>query len=269
MTTPASVILAALPIEEQRDLFWGLDPQVLWQDTDRMLTFMPASDMSRSENFNAITRFFLYLGVLAALNKNETKYFILFGLIPVFVIYCMWSYENPEHTFGSIFNFSAWKKFLLPSHTAETFTALADYKPSQPYPQSTGDVRLPTKGNPYANPLMTMWNTREATLPAANYLENPKVAAEIDALQSEWYNNDASDLYGNQQGQRELNFTAVPGTLVPDLDSSTRDWLLKYPPGYKTVKEGGNRNVMVGQKNGGYGKQVQDGWKMNQKFDIL
>lgn len=269
MTTPAPYVLAALPLEEQHDPFWGLNPKVLWQDTDRMLTFMPASDMTRDENFNAVTRFFLYLGVLAALNKNETKYFILFGLMPVFVIYCMWSYENPDHTFGSMFQFSEWKKFLFPSHSAEEFTALANYKPSPPYPQSAGDVRLPTKGNPYANPLMTLWGTREATLPAANYLENPQVAAEIDALQSGWYDNDASDLYGNQQGQRELNFTAVPGPLVPDWNSQTRDWLYKYPEGYKTVKEGGARNVMVGEKNSGYGRQVKDGWSIAKQLDIL
>lgn len=268
MTTPAPVILAAIPIEEHHDVFWGLDPKVLWLDNDRLLTFMPAADMTRDENFNAITRFFLYLGVLTALNKNETKYFLLFGLIPVFVVYCMWQYENPEHTFGSIFRFSEWQKFLFPNST-ESFTSLADYKPSGPYPQSKGEYRLPVKGNPYVNPLQTMWGTHEAILPAANYLEDPKVAAEIDALQSDWYDNNPGDLYENQQGQRELNFTAVPGSLVPDWDSKTRDWLIKYPEGYKTVKEGGNRNVMVGEKNSGFGRTVQDGWRLNKTLGVL
>ncbi len=264
MTTPAAYILAAVPIETKEDEFWGLNPGVLWADTRRMLQFVPSQDMSRDECYNALTRFFLYLGILTALNKNQTRYFLMWGIFPVIVLYTVWHYENPEHSFGTIFRLPHWIRQLLPfSSRQEQFTTLTDFKPSLPVTESKGNCRLPRPGNPYANPLRTMWGSREATLDACNYLESPAVAAEIDGLQSDWYNNLPGDLYQNQQGQRNINFCANPGSLVPDWSGKTRDWLYRLPEGYKTQKEGGNHASIL-TKNGNLGPQSKDPWQILQ-----
>lgn len=255
----------AAPIQLQEkasEPFWAKEPTILWKDTDSLLTFVPSEDFTRDENLNACSRFFLYLGLLTSLSNNKFRNFLLLGVIPCLVIYLIWQQEHPEEEsiFGNL------RLYLPRIPSVSTFTSLSDFTPPGPMVASKGNTRTPNKGNPYGVALRSMWNTRDAVLEAPDFLDDPKVAAEIDRLQSDWYDYDPTDVYQTKQGQRIMNFNPQPGTLVVDYDGKSRDWFYGLPEGYKSRKEGGT-GAMPG-RDSTMGKQVQDGWKMSKMFGM-
>jgi hypothetical protein len=112
-------------------------------------------------------------------------------------------------------------------------------KPSQ------GNFRTPNKENPYGVALRSMWNTRDAVLEAPDYLDDPKVAAEIDALQSDWYQNDLTDVYQTKQGQRTMNFNPQPGSLTPILMASRGCGFMVYLKGINHGKRVGTAHSLL------------------------
>ena len=75
-------------ISSEHYVFWMNDITVLYKDQN-YIKFFPTSNMSRIEQLNAITRFFIYLLIIFILfNKNSDFIYISFiGLIAIIILY--------------------------------------------------------------------------------------------------------------------------------------------------------------------------------------
>lgn len=75
-------------ITPERYVFWMNDITVLFRNQN-YLKFVPVSDMTRVEQLNAITRFFVYLFILMFMfdKTDEYMYIPLIGIIMVIVLY--------------------------------------------------------------------------------------------------------------------------------------------------------------------------------------
>src|SRR5271166_3207557 len=75
-------------IAPQRYVFWMNDITVLFKNGG-YLKFVPTSDMTRIEQLNAFTRFFIYLIVLLMIfdKTDELIYIPIIGIIMVIVLY--------------------------------------------------------------------------------------------------------------------------------------------------------------------------------------
>ena len=240
------------------DPFWGTKPNVLWEDVNKLVTFVPSDDMSTNQKYNAVNRFCIYLGCVIAIKRNDLKSLIAFGVLPSLLIYVYWHRQKRPNEPIVQFLMSLFVD-LKPQtdHFAPLTNAYYDpYHGRIPTP-ATSKCRVPTFNNPYMNPLQSMWGTREATLKACD-LDNSdvkKIVASNDAA-SGWFDNDPADLYQNQQGQRELQLN-VGDYLVPDYYGESRDWFYKPELGVKTRKEGG---AFTPYSSTRFGKQAKDGW---------
>ncbi len=77
-----------ISISSERYVFWMNDITVLFRDKN-YLKFVPITDMTRVEQLNSITRFFIYLFILMCLfdKTDEYMYIPLIGVIIVIVLY--------------------------------------------------------------------------------------------------------------------------------------------------------------------------------------
>jgi len=82
--------------------FWLLDPTELYKNNNYM-EFIPTSNMSRHQQLNALTRFFIYLTLLLLIFKKNDKwlYLPLIGLVLILIIYGI----NTTDTFSNIKEF--------------------------------------------------------------------------------------------------------------------------------------------------------------------
>ena len=239
------------------DPFWGSKPDILWEDTPHMLEFVPSDDMSHNQRYNALTRFFIYLGCVIAIKRNDWKPLLFYSAIPAAAIYIYWNrMKRPHESWPDFFS-----SLFTNLRTSESFAPLTSayndpYHGRIPTPL-TSQCRVPTFQNPYMNPLSSMWGTRDANLKACD-VENPNIQEIIKANEAAagWFNNDPADLYNNQQGQRELQIN-MGDYLVPDYYGESRDWFYKPEIGVKTKKEGGATTPYSSTQ---YGTQASDGW---------
>lgn len=239
--------------------FWGTKPEILWQDTDHLLDFVPSNDMAENENCNALTRFFLYLSLIIAIKRNSVAPLLTFGVVPAALIYVYWQRRRRPHESVSNFLRSLFFGQTITDRFAPLTKGYSDpYHGRIPNP-ATSKCRVPNFQNPYMNPLQSMWGTKEANIKACD-MDDPNVQKVIRANDAAtgWFDNDPADLYANQQGQRELQFHAQD-YLVPDYYGESRDWFYKPPAGVKTRKEGGAYTPYVATE---FGKQPKDGWVM-------
>lgn len=82
-------------ISPERYIFWMNDITILFRDQN-YTQFVPTSDMSRVEQLNAITRFFLYLLILLFMfdKTDEFMYVPVIGIIMVIVLYNIFTMDE-------------------------------------------------------------------------------------------------------------------------------------------------------------------------------
>jgi len=185
------------------DIFWFKDAKILF-NKDKLTHFVPTKTMTYNETLNAYTRLSIYLGVLLYMysGKYHYLYIIIIGLISTYLIYK--KKENINEMF------------------------IEESK----YPVN---YVLPTKNNPFMNPLMT------------DYIDNPTRKAysakfrppnkEIDKRIKDTFNinlyKDLSDVFEKENSQRQ--YYTVPSTTIPNNQRTFANWLYNTPP---TCKEG-------------------------------
>ena len=81
-------------ILKDSDVFWSEDITILMDD-ERVIEFIPTSDMSLAESLNAIARFGVYLGVIISLYRKEVKFMLISVIIAIFTIII---YKNSKYT---------------------------------------------------------------------------------------------------------------------------------------------------------------------------
>ena len=96
-----------------------------------------------------------------------------------------------------------------------------------------GDCKIPTKNNPFMNPEIYDYNTKNVDEPACNTFNNKGVQSYTDKLFSSSLFRDVNDLFGKNNSQRQ--FYTVPGNSIPNDQDKFAKWLYATP---KTCKEG-------------------------------
>jgi hypothetical protein len=93
--------------------------------------------------------------------------------------------------------------------------------------------RVPTKNNPFMNPKITDYNTKNDTSEACLSYNNKGVQKNIDNKFNEDLYRDVNDIFGKNNSQRQ--FFSVPGRSIPNDQGGFARWLYGTPP---TCKEG-------------------------------
>ena len=96
-----------------------------------------------------------------------------------------------------------------------------------------GSCKTPTKNNPFMNPEIYDYNTKNVEEPACTSYNNKGVQNYADKLFSSSLVRDVNDLFGKGNSQRQ--FYTVPGNSIPNDQDPFSKWLYATP---KTCKEG-------------------------------
>lgn len=187
---------------------WYEDPAG-WFTANNFYVILPFDNLSIAERLNALTRFFIYLGIILALVTLNYKY-VFFGIIA-----CLMS--------AALFEFEKRKQ-----KQAEKFLEDNDLM--------VMDKRVcarPTVNNPFMNPNL-MDASKDAPLPVeACNTSNPEVQASINTNFGAKMFKDVGDIWGRNASQRE--FYTVPSTMLGGDQAGFAKWLYGTGP---TCKEG-------------------------------
>ena len=193
------------------DLFWLNNPMILI-DPKRLNEFFPHPNMSKVEQLNAVTRFTIYLSILLTMIKLEINYmYIAFtGFIITFLIY----HNNTE---------------LKSSENLEKYEV---YKNKSKDSKKTVYVK-PSYDNPFMNPSLLDINDnpdREA-YSKKSFINNDEIKNEIEDKFSYNLYQDANDVFGKSNSQRQ--FYTTPVTTIPNKQDDFAQWLYGKPESCK------------------------------------
>lgn len=169
---------------------------------------IPLSQMTLEDKINAIMRFFLYLGVLLALIRVDTRY-LLFPIITGLISIVLYKYELH-------------KKDIIETELEKRDLDVINNKVCS---------RV-TIDNPFMNPSIADL-TFNPDKPAACDISNESVSKNIENKFNARLFQDVNDIFNNQASQRQ--FYTLPSTTFPNNREGLADWL--YNRG-KSCKEG-------------------------------
>lgn len=200
---------------ERNDPFWSEQPSVL-ANRDRVIEFVPTSDMTWNERLNALTRFGIYTGLLLMmyLGKSWPGYIALAALGFTLLI---WRYSP---------------KTVRPHRNNPTEHPTTE-SPNPFIPPNQPECIAPTRNNPFMNVLQNEY-IDNPTRPPACPVEEVKDQIE-DHFNYNLYKDVGEAIWDRNNSQREW-FT-MPYTTIPNDQGSFANWLYKTGPVCKQSQE--------------------------------
>lgn len=201
-------------IEQQNhiiDPFWGDDWSVLF-DSNRAIEFFPTKDMAESEKLNALSRFFIYLGVLLFLIYHN--YMVLF--IPIVALIILWIIDHNAQI----------QHFEDLGHLHDQIKQKLNIDPKTPIKIATnGDIcQMPTPTNPFGNVLLTDYTNNPHRPPACQQSD-----PETRDLTNRYFNYNLymnlDDVWEKCNSQRQ--YVTQPSTTIPNDRDSFMKWCWK------------------------------------------
>tara|TARA_Y100001936_G_scaffold254128_2_gene325361 strand:+ start:1388 stop:2032 length:645 start_codon:yes stop_codon:yes gene_type:complete len=129
--------------------------------------------------------------------------------------------------------------YILNNRYVETFTTkietdlMNDKKGNELIEGLKESCKTPTKDNPFMNPEIYDFNTKNVEKPSCSSYNNKGVQNYTDNIFSSGVYRDVNDLFGKNNSQRQ--FYTVPGNSIPNDQDKFAKWLYSTP---KTCKEG-------------------------------
>lgn len=209
--------MSASAIVYKNDPFWTQDPGILVSGK-RLVEFVPTHDMSTNERLNALSRLFIYSGLLLLvyLGKTWTLYIPIIGMGFVLFLYKTYNATLPEKP-GR----------FVPNETPKT----GDPNPFIPSKQP--ECIPPTLNNPFMNVMNNEYVDNPTRPPACEYSEVK------DEVESNFHHNLYQDideaLWNKNNSQRE--FYTMPWTTIPNEQGVFARWLYRTPPTCKENQE--------------------------------
>lgn len=178
-----------------RDPFWAEDPSILFHK-DRVIEFLPVSDHTEEEFYNAFVRFSLYAGVLIFIFSRN---YLLLGTLPFMVACCTFYcyYRTKEYT--------------------------------NPYDDELFPCTRPTTQNPVMN---VMLDDIHANPPKKKACDVNHVGKKIDEILDKTVYKNSFDIMGDEF--RNRHFYTMPNSTVPNDQTDFGEWLYKIPDTCKT-----------------------------------
>lgn len=190
------------------DKFWSEQPSILY-DGNRIIEFVPTSDMSIGEQLNAISRFCIYISVILLLiyHNYNLLYIGIIGCIIMYMIY--YNYRKNQITEEEQFKDKVKKDLEINPNTQIKIT-------------ESGDIcQKPTPNNPFMNVLMTDYTDDPHRPPACPYNDN-MTNEERDKYFNYNLYKDVTDVWDRRNAQRE--FITMPNTTIPNDRDSFMNW---------------------------------------------
>jgi len=208
------------------DKHWYDDVSVLFRE-DNLLHFFPASNSTEAEQFNAITRFLLYSGVVIMIyqsGNSQASHGGTFGVIAglLTLLYVIFKNRGSRGDNKPKFSFS-------PNGSGTETRYKSHARPDESGPS----CRRPTSNNPFMNVMFSDY-TKDPNRPAACDITDEAVGADADAKWRSGLYQNFSDVYNRQVNSRQ--FYTTPNTKIPNDQAEFASWLYKPKT---TCKESG------------------------------
>lgn len=193
------------------DHFWSEQPQILY-DNDRMIEFFPTKDMTTNEKLNALSRFFIYLGILLFIVvRNYNLFFI--PIIALSIIYLVRHNDTLSH------------RFDLEQFDEKIKDELGIKQDTRLKIDAVGDIcQMPTPNNPFMNVLISDYTDNPQRPPACS-LADDDVKSETEKYFNYNLYKDVEDIWDKRNSQRQ--YVTMPGTTIPNDRDSFMKWCWK------------------------------------------
>ena len=195
------------------DKFWAEDKSILFR-SDRAIEFFPTADMSVPEKLNAITRFFIYLGIILFLVYKNTN-MLYVPAIAIAIIYMI--YKNDKQV----------QQVNIEKFDSDIKRELGIQQNTPIAIDDVGDVcQQPTRDNPFMNVLVSDI-TENANRPPGCYSQSQDVKQQIENYFNYNLYKDVEDIWDKRNSQRQ--FTSMPWTTIPNDADTFMKWCWNTP----------------------------------------
>ncbi len=203
---------------------WFDDINILF-DKKYLFEILPHKDFDLNRKLNAIMRLILYYSLLMYLLKRSTNILLLPVVVGIFT-YIM-NKKNKNNIKNEV------KYNLLSNINDEDIDTHLDVLKEE--------CRIPTKNNPFMNPLLTDYDSKNATLKACDTYNNKPLQRVVEGNFSEDLYRDINDIFGKENSQRQ--FFTIPGKGVLNDQGGFAKWCYGNAP---TCKEGNKIACLAG-----------------------
>jgi hypothetical protein len=183
---------------------------MFWLDNLQELTYpvlIPNNHMTFEEKLNAVIRLIIFVGIMATLIFNDSRY-ILFVIIIMIVSIVLYNYQEE-------------KKQQMEKYLNDNTLDIIDNK----------KCVKPSLNNPFMNPNISDIKYSEDEQPNACSIENREVQT---AMKKFFYSNvfrETDDIYDKKLLERQ--FYTMPSTSIPNEREKLSDWLYNRGPSCK------------------------------------
>lgn len=201
------------------DLFWYDDPSILFAK-DRLIEFFPTKDMTTNEKLNALSRMFIYMGIimLIVFHNYLLTFIPIVGLAIIFMLF----YNDKELHRINVEKFDMQIKQEL------------GLKPEIPLKiDDVGNIcQRPTPNNPFMNVLISDYTDNPNRPPPCSQADDDVKEETKKYFDYNLY-KDVEDVWDKSNSQRQ--YVTLPGQTIPNDRDSFQKWLYKST---KVCKDG-------------------------------
>lgn len=183
---------------------------MFWLNNLQELTYpvlIPNNHMTIEEKLNTVIRLIIFVGIMATLIFNDSRY-ILFVIIIMIVSIVLYNYQNE-------------KRAQMEKYLNENSLDILDDK----------HCVKPSKTNPFMNPNIVNIKYSEDEHPHACSIDNSEVQASMKKLFYASVFRETDDIYDKNMLERQ--FYTVPATTIPNDREKLGNWLYNRGPSCK------------------------------------
>lgn len=183
---------------------------MFWLDNLQELThpiLIPNSHMTIEEKLNAVIRLIIFVGIMATLIFNDSRY-ILFVIIIMIVSIILYNYQHE-------------KKQQMEKYLNDNSLDIVDDK----------ECVKPSLENPFMNPNIANIKYSENDQPKACSIDNREIKAAMKKLFYTHVFRETDDIYDKNLLERQ--FYTVPSTSIPNERDKLGNWLYNRGPSCK------------------------------------
>jgi hypothetical protein len=201
--------------------FWFNKFSILY-DKKFLFDIIPKKEYDLNRKLNALLRFTIYYSVIVYLLDTKKKYVLTFILgMAIFTYLIQMKYKE--------------------SFMNKVNNSLMNDSENMDINDLSSECRIPTKDNPFMNPLLTDFGTDKSKQACYSY-NNKGVQRVVEENFEEDLYKDINDIFGKENSQRQ--FFSVPGNSVPNDRDTFMKWCYQTPP---TCKEGNGLQCAANQ----------------------